>query len=600
MIRGLFNNVMGVGGYSVRAPTVNTKAGSRAIGMQQTLGSDRLKSGMYSLAAGARGGDMALARREAQRRSALGSQELAGQGMAQTAQLEQAAAQQNAQMQLQAGMANMQAKAQEDAAFMGMIGSMGGAAMMASDEHSKKRIVDLETENARLKKSVPAAVVTGAASVANPFMVLPAAGAVAARKYLDSRRAPAPQPVGRPLFQVHEGPDTGPDEAAALAVVREREALNRQEQERDIAGQSAMLSKVNEERRKLAEEPGSGGRMAQVGRMMGSDEKIKKGLVDLDKQKDTEIAGYRGKGDAKVSAGLDAIDRDTDKSNAKLRSMTGAPQPAGYSIFDGPSARPAAATSPYPRAINPTTYSVFDDAGAGPRPRGARAQVRGGMPMDFSGQRAGAGFGGDYGFTKQDVVDTMRQQTIAGEARNRALAADAHRQGPSARQVLGISDADAAVAAEQERRGLPTERGKPYDPGAPDDFRDQWMPHTTYDPEQSDQRWRALLADAGYVPSDERTKGNIHGAELGFDRVKPISFEYEKPYARIFGEGRHYGVSAQNLEKAGPATRSLVEESPAGTKMVDTDRATMLLLAQAASAEKRLRKLEGGKRRKVG
>lgn len=87
----------------------------------------------------------------------------------------------------------------------------------------------------------------------------------------------------------------------------------------------------------------------------------------------------------------------------------------------------------------------------------------------------------------------------------------------------------------------------------------------------------------GIVPlSENESTGHM------LDQVKPYRYGYKNP-ARD-GEGLHYGVMAQDLEKS-PVGASIVQDTPEG-KMIDLRKANGVLLASAADMNHRLRALE--------
>lgn len=87
----------------------------------------------------------------------------------------------------------------------------------------------------------------------------------------------------------------------------------------------------------------------------------------------------------------------------------------------------------------------------------------------------------------------------------------------------------------------------------------------------------------GIVPlSDSESTGHM------LDQVKPYRYGYKDPARH--GEGLHYGVMAQDLEKS-PVGASMVQDTPEG-KMIDLRKANGVLLASAADMHHRIRKLE--------
>jgi hypothetical protein len=94
--------------------------------------------------------------------------------------------------------------------------------------------------------------------------------------------------------------------------------------------------------------------------------------------------------------------------------------------------------------------------------------------------------------------------------------------------------------------------------------------------------------------SDRRAKKNITDGEDESEKLlralKPHGFEYKD---ERFGEGHRLGVMAQDVERAAP---ELVSEGPDGLKRIDVAKALSASLAALGTIDKRLSKLEGGKR----
>jgi hypothetical protein len=79
------------------------------------------------------------------------------------------------------------------------------------------------------------------------------------------------------------------------------------------------------------------------------------------------------------------------------------------------------------------------------------------------------------------------------------------------------------------------------------------------------------------------------------DALKPYSYKYKNPE---MGAGRQMSVMAQDLEKAGPVGRSMVEKTPSG-KMVNYGKGFGAILASAADLNQRMNQIEakyGGKK----
>jgi len=96
--------------------------------------------------------------------------------------------------------------------------------------------------------------------------------------------------------------------------------------------------------------------------------------------------------------------------------------------------------------------------------------------------------------------------------------------------------------------------------------------------------------------SDERQKTDIEdggsSVQSFLDRLKAHEYAYKNPSAPGAAPGRHVSVMAQELEKAGPVGKSMVDETPNG-KMVSYSRGLATMLAAQANLHERLKKLEG-------
>ena len=100
--------------------------------------------------------------------------------------------------------------------------------------------------------------------------------------------------------------------------------------------------------------------------------------------------------------------------------------------------------------------------------------------------------------------------------------------------------------------------------------------------------------------SDERLKTDVSDARGDIDRMLEglstargaVSWNYKD---RKYGEGRHVGIMAQDLERS-DAGKRLVTDTPEG-KMVDVRKAAMATLAASARLHERLKALEGNARK---
>ena len=83
------------------------------------------------------------------------------------------------------------------------------------------------------------------------------------------------------------------------------------------------------------------------------------------------------------------------------------------------------------------------------------------------------------------------------------------------------------------------------------------------------------------------------------DALKPHSFEYKDKFKKnpMGGEGRFLGVMAQELEKAGPVGKSMVQDTPMG-KLVNYGKGFGAVLAAQAHLNQRLKALESKKKKR--
>lgn len=105
----------------------------------------------------------------------------------------------------------------------------------------------------------------------------------------------------------------------------------------------------------------------------------------------------------------------------------------------------------------------------------------------------------------------------------------------------------------------------------------------------------AGLGGAAMMASDENAKTNIKdSSDVSGEIVKMLAklkpSEYEYKDAK-HGTGEKVGIMAQDLEKS-KVGKTMVDQAPDGTKMVDTNKAIGALLAAAAEMNKKIEKLE--------
>ena len=102
-----------------------------------------------------------------------------------------------------------------------------------------------------------------------------------------------------------------------------------------------------------------------------------------------------------------------------------------------------------------------------------------------------------------------------------------------------------------------------------------------------------MLQSAMYAPPSIRSDKQ---SKMGFDKLEPVSYEYKPQFQPEGGQGRQYGLIAQDMERASPALASTVFQGPDGLRRVDTGKLTMVNSAELADLNKRLAMLEGKKR----
>jgi len=125
----------------------------------------------------------------------------------------------------------------------------------------------------------------------------------------------------------------------------------------------------------------------------------------------------------------------------------------------------------------------------------------------------------------------------------------------------------------------------------------------SYEPEPTPND--SVNPDSGYGPnddvSDRRQKKDIHGADPDMDkfltdlsRSGAYKFRYKDDTAPGTAPGDRWGVMAQDLEK-NRVGASLVRDTPGGKK-VDGGQAALVALAALAALNKRVDRVEGGRR----
>ena len=111
--------------------------------------------------------------------------------------------------------------------------------------------------------------------------------------------------------------------------------------------------------------------------------------------------------------------------------------------------------------------------------------------------------------------------------------------------------------------------------------------------QQSNLNAIAGIGSAAMMMSDEREKKNVEdtsGIAKGIadfvKHLKPSEYEYKDEEN---GTGKKVGIMAQDLEKS-KIGKTMVDETPDGKKVVDTNKAIGVLLASVAELSKKIDK----------
>lgn len=122
----------------------------------------------------------------------------------------------------------------------------------------------------------------------------------------------------------------------------------------------------------------------------------------------------------------------------------------------------------------------------------------------------------------------------------------------------------------------------------------------------SDKREKTKIKSEIYKSvSDENEKKEVSIAKNSesmnpkhfLDALQAYSYEYKNPEKPGAGDKRYLGIMAQDLEKAGPAGKALVNTQQDGTKIVDMGKGFGTILAAQAHLNERLKELESKKKR---
>ena len=100
---------------------------------------------------------------------------------------------------------------------------------------------------------------------------------------------------------------------------------------------------------------------------------------------------------------------------------------------------------------------------------------------------------------------------------------------------------------------------------------------------------QALLSDEREKKNVEDVSGIAKGIADFVKHLKPAEYEYKNEEN---GTGKKVGIMAQDLEKS-KIGKTMVDETPDGKKVVDTNKAIGVLLASVAELNKKLDKVKG-------
>ena len=103
------------------------------------------------------------------------------------------------------------------------------------------------------------------------------------------------------------------------------------------------------------------------------------------------------------------------------------------------------------------------------------------------------------------------------------------------------------------------------------------------------------------IKSDKDSKASIEisggKGEDFLDALKAVTFEYKDPKQAGAGDGEQLGIIAQDLEKAGPVGKQMVQDTPEG-KMVDFGKGFGAILAAQVELNERLKEVENRKKKR--
>lgn len=134
--------------------------------------------------------------------------------------------------------------------------------------------------------------------------------------------------------------------------------------------------------------------------------------------------------------------------------------------------------------------------------------------------------------------------------------------------------------------------------GASPKFGNIMMNSVSDENEKSDKTLEPELS----APKNKKSKKSEENEDMNpkhfLDALQAYSYEYKNPDKPGAGKGRYLGVMAQDLEKAGPVGKSLVETQNDGSKVVNYGKGFGTILAAQAHLNERLKAIESKNKKK--
>lgn len=187
-----------------------------------------------------------------------------------------------------------------------------------------------------------------------------------------------------------------------------------------------------------------------------------------------------------------------------------------------------------------------------------------------------------------------------GEAEKKAAAADAiNRFNVQNRNVANAANVQSRNQAKQDAINMQNdewEKKRQKTEGWTNAYTGQ-APYQSQAGQRYGEGVKGVFDTAGHVASffmsDERIKENIDPAEEDIEvflsKLKPYKWDYKDPGK--YGEGKRYGVMAQDMEKS-PIGKSFISEDEEGVKRIDYGSAQSTMMAILKDLHDRVQTLE--------